>query len=1539
MRIRKILSLIGCATVAVMVAGSGAQTTPIPSLDLNLGPLTASAQAVNVALALSVEFPTAGAAYRTTAYDHTQTYLGYWDTNACYDYFDILDSSPLTGEYFKRTGAVDSNRYCNTPGVGTGYSGNLLNYAATSSIDLLRYALTGGNRVLDTSSKTVLGRAFLPSNFNGIRNASYFPQKELANALVGKVTPQFKTPGAATNYAGIVYLNSCDDLLYVGNSSSNGSCATPGNANVFAPVIADTSGGFTEHGFIAAPTNSGATLYVLDPDGKKYWARSESGATTTTMPSASDPVAGTMVPEAVGPTTSVTWTLNSGSAGTKNYEGLLSELNSTNWGPTGATGTFNTSGKTSSREDTCTKDGTKYLKINITSNNSCPTGYTSSTVGKNTQLYRLYTATTVITPPPVPTWYEMSLYTVYRVYGTKTAKMKAYVQVCDAGEGPTRQGADGVKLCKRYPNETAATGVYKPIGELQSKAEGVRVSAFGYALENGNGRYGGVLRAPMKFLGNQYRDTSGNLQTNSQAEWDATTGVFTTDPLNAAAGSSSFPTGAPALNTSGVVNYLNKFGSTGTYKSNDPVGELYYEALRYFQGKQPTDAAVSGLTTAMYDNFPIYKTWQDPIQNGCQRRNFILAIGDVNTHYDKQLPGHSSSGVNETSTDPARAAESIPGSAKTLNVLDWTALLAGFETDTSVSYTDDSGRTQNTLGNPNAVTDNSGLSTKATGSSSSAYYWAGAAYWANTQPIRYDSKTIGDATQSLSNVRVKTFTIDVDEGGNGLIDGNTRSIVPRRSSFYLAGKYGWFNDANGDGNPFKTSGGLTNNQEWEDAALPNVPDGYTLASQAQRLVSGIRKFFASASAQGGTVSVSSISSQRFTTSDPNGDLYAPRFDSRDWSGTIIKSSLKLNTTTQTIDALQNVTWDSGMILTTGSALDSATASADPYLKPSERKIFTYRREGGSTSGIEFTEARLPELDAVMRNALNANPVSNATDNLGALRLNYLRGDRSQEGAATNPFRRRSSIMGDIINSGPIYKKEADSNIVDDGGYLSFTKSAASRTAAIYVGANDGMMHAFRASDGKELFAYIPLAVASNLNKLTNPSYYHTSFVDGVPQVGEAKIGTNWRTVLVSGMGGGAQGVFALDVTNPDAFEDGATTSGKVMFEFTDQDDPMMGNVLSQPKLVKLKMPPTTTGGPSSYKWFAAVSSGYNNYVTDGSGRYSTTGDQALFLLSLDKAANSSWVEGSNYFKIVVPASNTSSANGLANPGTVQADDGRTTAMYAGDLQGNLWKFDFSDELSTSNLSKVVKASSLGVKRPLFTATNPSNAAQPITVSPLITTALQRGNMVVFGTGKFMEQNDTVTTGVQSIYGVWDNGGTADADYGLTKAKLQQQTASENSSTVTIAASSFVLGAGSGEKRGWYFNFSNARERIAVEGGQGLTSVTFNSTIPSGDCSGDGNGRSYVLNPLTGSALGDIQAFSSVGLLSRPNYISMELTDTGNYSTRRADGTRKYTVSDAIVSTGTKLTTAGNVGVQTAKPTATQITVGRLSWREIRNFKD
>lgn len=1549
------------ASTVVILAGGSAQTPPtIPLIDLSIGPVAVNAQAVNVALALSVEFPTVGAAYRTDTYDHSVTYLGYWDPKGCYAYKDIAAGAPLSGDYFYRTGTVDADRHCD----GTAYSGNALNYVATSSIDLLRYALTGGNRVADTESTTVLERAYLYSSWN-LHNGTYFPAHKIPAAKVGLVVP---TPTDPAKRGLDIYGGSCLDRLWFGTSNGSQSCTGAGtttSGNLNPPTVNTAT---TQQVSVVAGSPAPAFSTFLSTT----WEVTNPLQTSTVAPT-SGPIDYTDVPT-TAPGTSTTappsplnivrgYVYTANGTTTTNTATLYVPGGGLNAEPTVIVGTttatlstrrfqtavpaapFRTFQFTSTSINVCrsTASTTSTSFIGLLDSAGNPTDAPGGGSGCGNGAYSGFSSRGRINSPPLPlTVYEplqsinvyarhdrtayYNNYTLVRVYklyrlmdqysqpivGTSPGPMYARVRVCDDAEKTTR-----TDLCQRYPN-----GNYKPVGEIQLKSEALRVSAFGYVAQDSNDRYGGVLRAPMRYPGPTYRDPAGVKQTNPAPEWNVNNGIFASDPLGA----------SPTFATSGVINYLNKFGTTGTkgyYKALDPVGELYYEALRYFQGLGPTAAAVANMTDAYYDGFPVYSTtasgktsagWVDPVQNACERRNFILAIGDVNTHKDKQLPGLNALATVE---DPARAAEPLLGDAtKVFDAVAWTTLLTGFETGTSLAYTDAQGRAQTTAGNPNTNANNTNLQGKTTGSSSSAYYWAGAAYWANTQPIRYDTK----AGESMRNIRVKTFTIDVDEGGNGSIeDTNPRGIKPRRSSFYLAGKYGWFKDSNDDGNPFKASGGLTNNTEWEDPQAQNTPDGYVIASQAQKLIDGIKKFFTAATSERGAVSVSAVSSQRFTTNDPNGNLFSPRFDPSDWSGTVQRSGLRLNSATDSIDATAGITWDAGDILTQASVAGGTVN--DPLVKPVDRKIFTMSRGTGAQVGQEFTADNKNALDTAVLNALNTNPTTGTTDSQADARINWIRGNRSDEQNGTTGFLRlRKKIMGDVINSGPVYKQDADLGVTGPD-YNTFARSVSSREAVIYVGANDGMLHAFRASDGKELFSYIPRAVAADLNKLTAPGYQHRPFVDGVPVVNEARIGTAWKTVLASGMGGGANGIFALDVTSPTTF--GASN---VLFEFTDQDDSDMGSVLSQPKIVKMRM---AGSGTPVYKWFIAVSSGYNNYKNDG--YFSLTGQQALFLLSLDKAAGSPWVEGSNYYKVKLPAPVLTTAAGLANPGYATGRNGEATIFYAGDLNGNMWKFDFNNGLSSANAAASVKTVG-GVATPLSVARDAGNNRQPITVAPVVGLGLNKGNMVVFGTGKFMEPSDSDNSATQTMYGIWDSATTTDSDFGIGRSKLYQRTMTVGATTSVSGSATFAFGDGSSSTyRGWYVDLPTLRERISVEGVGVLGQTAINSTIPDGTCSGDGSSTTMCWNNLYGTMACEFKR-STAGLLGRPNVINVDDSFEA-YGLQSATGKRLLTINISLISTGTRITDAGNVATSTSRMATAQIPTDRLGWREVRNFKE
>lgn len=1563
---------IVCAA-ALVIGGSTAQTPPsFPTVDLSIGPVAVNTQSINIALALSVEFPTVGSAYRQADYNHATTYLGYFDPQGCYRYRDTTAGAPLSGEYFLRTGNVDTDGYCETAASGGGrYSGNALNYVTTSSIDLLRYALTGGDRAVDTADTTILQRAYLYNGWN-LHNGTYFPAKRFPQAMVGRVIPPFIAGSD-------VYGGGCQDKVWFGTSNAGASCTTPGTSGNLNPTTATVTVTNVVTNTVTvpygAPAPTGNTVTFITTT----WAisnplvtvSSASAVESPTVATSDPPLTTTGVPVLTGGTTTslppspittatayltTQYVINSGTTttaplapsptvvvgtmtttfATRNFFFPTTNANITSTLPR-RTFTFN------ANINVCTSSNstTPASFVGLLTGAGAPTAVGASDcgtgvyTGHNTRrsvstinrtvaepwrvinIYARHTAQPVYREYTIRTdyhvWipsdqYQVSIATSGTATVTTTAAMFARVKVCDDTEKTSR-----TDLCERFPN-----GNYKPIGEVQRYNIRARVSAFGYLADNST-RYGGVLRAPMKFTGPKFLDQDGVLQTNANPEWDANTGVFATDPLNA----------SPTYAFSGVINYLNKFGRTGTlgyYKGLDPVGELYYEALRYFQGLGPTALATDGATAAMADGFPYYTTsgtapaiWQDPVQNACERSNFILNIGDVNTHWDKHLPGHRRSGSSmETTTDLTRAAVAIPGTTTLFDATDWTNLLTGFETGTSIAYVDSKGRAQNTTGNPNTNSNNTNLATKTTGSNNSAYYWAGAAYWANTQSIRADVK----GGMSMRDVRVKTFTIDVDEGGNGDIeDTNTRGIKPRRSAAYLAGKYGWFLDKNDDGNPFRTEGGAVNNTEWEDPSAPNTPDGYVIASQAAKMIAGIRKFFEAASNVRGAASTSAVSSARFTANSPDGDFFAPKFEAGDWTGTIERTRLVLNTTTGNIEALSAVVWDAGKILTLASTT-STTSPPDPYVRPADRKILTMKRDSGSMVGIPFTVADKNDLDALVLSSLNTNPGPGTTDSLADERINWLRGVRSNEiGQTGGTLRARKSVMGDIINSGPVFKQGADPTITGPG-YLAFAQSVSGRTAMLYVGANDGMFHAFRASDGKEMFAYIPRAVATNLNKLTRPGYTHQPYVDAIPLVSEAQVGANWRTLAVSGMGGGAQGLFALDVTAPASF-----TTTNVLWEFTDQDDPQMGNIVTQPQLMKLKV----AGTPATYKWFVVVGSGYNNYKSDSYTQ--TNGEQALFFLSVDKAANANWQLGTNYFKVSLPYASGSIVNGLSNPAALNGSLGEAQIIYAGDLQGNLWKFDVTAGLSTSNLSDAVfKVSS--VKTPLFVATDSLGARQPITIPPAIVEANERGQMVLFGTGKFVEPSDATTVQTQAIYGIWDSLESTAANFAVPKAKLYQRTATLTGNSVTVGSATFAFGLGTGKYRGWYFNLPQTRERVAVDSTLGKGLIVFSAAIPEGTCSGDGLGRRYCLNPVTGTPLLGCSPEARPGIPGTVKIIDIEL-DPSSYTARSPTGRRTASIEQAVLGSSTKLSDSGAAQVSTDYVQSVIVPAGRINWRELR----
>jgi type IV pilus assembly protein PilY1 len=567
----------------------------------------------------------------------------------------------------------------------------------------------------------------------------------------------------------------------------------------------------------------------------------------------------------------------------------------------------------------------------------------------------------------------------------------------------------------------------------------------------------------------------------------------------------------------------------------------------------------------------------------------------------------------------------------------------------------------------------------------------------------------------------------------------------------------------------------------------------------------------------------------------------------------------------------------------------------------------------------------------------------ASDGQGRDRLNFLRGARTHEGAV---FRKRNRLLGDIINSGVVYSGAPATNI-NAAGYADFHAAYRNRTPAVFVGANDGMLHAFHASNGDELFAYVPSWFAPKLSALTSPGYLnaHKSYSDGSPAVGEAQLGTtgtlaDWKTVLVAGTGGGGQGVFALDVTNPAAFG-----AANVLWEFTHADDPDLGHVVGRPQLLKLR---TSAPGAkvATYKWFAVVGSGVNNYVPDSAGLFSATGNPALFLLDLAKPAGAAWSLGTNYHKIVLPVDSTLSAaraTGLINFRAALGLSREVTQMYFGDLHGNLWKLDFTRAGSSNWNLAVLSPFSRGTPAkpsPLFIAKDAAGNAQPISMAPsIIYGPVPDASYVVFGTGKYLESSDRYSTAQQTVYMVYDNGSdkndNSPANPSAISGRGRLQAGSANASTGAVSVPAFKPGRPAkdsdlSQRSGWYVDFPAAGERQISAATVVGEAIVFGSLIPNaagGGCAAAGGGKQYTLGFARGSGTA---VASSVGILGEP--LVATITGATTYSSSDSTGRRVKTIRNQVIQQGSSgLALGGN-------PTVTA-TAGRLSWRQIHNYQD
>lgn len=1036
-------------------------------------------------------------------------------------------------------------------------------------------------------------------------------------------------------------------------------------------------------------------------------------------------------------------------------------------------------------------------------------------------------------------------------------RVRLRVKVCDPSVGLEPN-------CKQYGAN------YKPEGLIQQYSDSLRYSVFGYLNDESQQRDGGVLRAGQKFVGPLTRGPgdSGDV-ANPNAEWSPTTGVLVTNPNPDDVTATTALFGRTVAN-SGVINYLNKFGqlTTNNHKSNDPVSELYYAAFRYFRDlgnvpaySTPTPGHASSPDNATkdrwLDGFPVVTDWTDPIQYACQK-NVILGIGDTNTHADRNLPGATTS-----NREPAAPSQV---SADPFDVAAATAKVGALE----------------------------GVDVKANSSemfgdccSNNSAYIAGMAYHGNTTDLRADLS----GKQLLS-----THWVDVRE--NQVLKGRAKN------QYWLAAKYGGFKvPSNVEfGDAYDRTAALpeswwTDGDHTEQGDLR--PRNFYVASDATLMVASLKQAFANIAAE--VRSTTGSLATNSTRLDTDTAVFQSLLDSSRWSGDLLAKQVASNGAVAEVPA-----WSAAARLDALSSVDNrniltiAPLSADSTGGPLR-----------STSGRSFTWSGIgSDLQALL--TLEGDPSGRP-----AQRLDYLRGDRSQEISVddqTRPFRQRTSRLGDIVNSDPQFIHTQDfgyARLSWEGvgaAYAAFRASSAyqNRTPLVVVGANDGMLHGFDASldantGGRELFAYVPNGVFANLHRLADPDYSHRYYVDGTPRVGDAWLGsgTGWRTLAIGTTGAGGSSVFALDVTDPSS-----VTSSSVLWEFS---HPALGYAMGQPALVALP----------NQQFGVIVTSGYHD-TAPANGK--------VWVLD---AGNGSLIK-----EITLPTT-----GGL---GAVLASDTNADTvadrLYVPDTLGNVWRID----LPGSNTNGWSIPSSLG-SNPLFVAKYADGTRQAIT-APLASAFNEKNeHMVFFGTGSFYRTGDNEVPSnppVESFYGIIDRGSAINGRSTLLQQTILRE-ATLSSGEKARALSQNTL---ADNQNGWYIDLAwqtgegatgALGERVVAKPTLRSERVIFTTMTPDRDpCASGGSSWVMAVNLLSGGRL---------------NYVYFDTSGDGDLDeddtfTQGEENIPWSGISDPDLGVSKGVTplfkwlcfAGSSGGTPQCIPVAGSQRFGRHSWREVRS---
>ncbi len=513
---------------------------------------------------------------------------------------------------------------------------------------------------------------------------------------------------------------------------------------------------------------------------------------------------------------------------------------------------------------------------------------------------------------------------------------------------------------------------------------------------------------------------------------------------------------------------------------------------------------------------------------------------------------------------------------------------------------------------------------------------------------------------------------------------------------------------------------------------------------------------------------------------------------------------------------ENPIWDAGVMLNQKS--------------PDDRKIYTYLGGAGigefKLSNSNLTKEALGVPDDVNRNKL----------------INHVRGiDAYDLNGNGNTTEARDWKLGDIFHSNPVIVGEPSRFFVDEcfntcsNGSTSFYDNNKNRTKVILVGANDGMLHAFNASTGEEIWGFIPKSLLSNLLSMVST---HTYYVDSSPKVADVWVDSNgdnvksaneWKTVLLSGLRKGGKTYFALDITD--------TLNPKYLYEFPKPTDSQtlgrVGQSWSEPAIGRVKI---ESGGSLIEKWVAFIGGGFD---------YTNSTGKAFYVIDInngDIIKEFYGLSGMNY-------------SFAAPPVVVDTNsDGYVDKVYIGDLGGQMWVFDVSFD-PTPNTGK---SDSQWTGKRLFTAPVSVSETHRIYYQTVVAFDRYRNPWVYFGTGDREYPKDD-SNGPERFYAVKDDGKGTD---GLGTYPLAETNLSDVTSLNTFNPTT---------SEGWYIRLGVAGnppfEKVLAKPSvfnRLLYFTTYTYTGATNPCSVAGGGKLYMVEYLSGGgalAVNDLSDFA------------------------------------------------------------------------------